>query len=361
MDTQAVPQTKTGPSRPHVHVERLDPEGSSSQAFLVADLDRGEAAILDPLERNVDAYLARLQRAELRLVAVIDTHTHADHVSGAPRLARATGAPIVMHHQAPRACVSRRVHNGDEIAVGALRMQVIATPGHTYDSMSLLVGDELFPGDLLELGAQGHGDEACGDVDALVDSLRALARLPASTQVHGSHGPVRDVLGHALRRALEAVPAMGPSAPRSRLGSDVRMPTNPVTFAMLEANLACDVADETASSGAVDDVPRISADDLAAALRSARPPVVIDVRSPDEFFGGALGRIPGALLVPLEHLGAEVGSMRQMEAPIVVVCRTTARALLGAGVLANAGVAEVSALAGGILAWKAHGHPIEIG
>lgn len=343
----------------HVHVERLEAEDAPSQAYLLADLQARKAVIIDPVDGHVDRYLARLDRAELTLVAVVDTHTHADHVSGAPRLARKAGAPVIMHHQAPRACVSRRVRHGDVIEVGALVLEVIATPGHTYDGMSLHVGDYLFAGDLFELGARPHGDEACGDPSALADSLTPLARLPATTLVYGTHGPARVSLGASLDRAREGLRTAEPTHERSRLGSDVQMPRRAATFAVLEANLACDAHDARAGDAAGAEFARIDVDTLAASLRSARPPVVLDVRSADEFFDRAHGRIPGAVLLPLEHLAAEAAMLREMKVPLVVACRSTPRALLGAATLRAAGLEQVSALEGGLLAWKAHGHPVE--
>jgi glyoxylase-like metal-dependent hydrolase (beta-lactamase superfamily II) len=351
--------TVSGGVPAHVHVERLEADDAPSHAFLVADLQARVAAVIDPVDAHVDAYLARLERADLTLVAVLDTHTHADHVSGAPRLARATGAPLVMHHQAPRACVSRRVRHGDVIEVGALTLEVLATPGHTYDGMSIWVGDFLFAGDLFEVGARPHGDEACANASALADSLALLARLPGGTLVYGTHGPQRVSLASAIGHARRVLRGEEADAARSRLGNDVRMPTHAATFAVLEANLACDVHDARVGDAAHAEAPRVDVDTLAEALRSPHPPVVLDVRSADEFFDRSLGRIPGAVLLPLEHLAAEAPMLREMHVPIVVACRTTPRALLGAGALTAAGLQQVSALEGGLLAWKAHGHPIE--
>ena len=349
----------TDRSAPPMVLEQWRASGEASISYLVADPTTGEAAIIDPVDAHVALYRDRLARGALRLVAVIDTHTHADHVSGAPALSRATGAPVVMHHQAPRACVARRVRHGDEIRIGGIVLRVLATPGHTYDSMCLRAGDALFSGDLFTIGARGHADEACGDVDALRDSLLALSGLPATTRVYGARNPP-EMLGEAIARALAEAPSGHHAVSRSSLGDGIRMPADPATLDILQANLACHPsAYGTPHRRALDDVPRLSPDELAAALRSEKPPVVIDVRSPDEYFDAPLGRVPGALLVPLEHLGAEVESLRALMAPLVISCRSTACALLGANLLRQAGLGEVSVLAGGVLAWQAMGHPIE--
>jgi glyoxylase-like metal-dependent hydrolase (beta-lactamase superfamily II)/rhodanese-related sulfurtransferase len=364
--TLAPPSPDAAERRLHAHhsavpllVEQWNPGGEPSNTYLLADAVSGAAAIIDPVEALGASYLGRLAARGLHLVAIVETHTHADRVSGAPSLARATGAPLVMHHQAPRACVSRRVHHGDEIAVGALRVRVLATPGHTYDSLSLHAGDALFSGDLLALGPRGHAGELCGDADAAHDSLRALSALPDATLTYGAHGgPER--LDGALARALAGGSDEPATTARSRLGDEIRMPADPAALAILQANLSCVGAAPGLAGGAeADEIPRLSPDALALALRGERPPFVIDVRSPDEFFDAPLGRIPGALLVPLEHLDAEVESLRVLAGPLVISCRTTARALVGASLLHRAGLPEVAVLLGGIVAWQATGHPIE--
>ncbi len=352
------PRVASSQPKRYVHVERLNPASASSQSYLVADLSSGEAAILDPVDPYVSAYLARLDRAELRLVAIVDTHTHGDHVSGAPRLSRETGAPIVMHHDAPRACVRSRVRDGDEIVVGALRLRVLETPGHTYDGISLAVDGVLFVGDLLELGDRGHAGEACGDARALAESLGRLSSLDGQTRVYGTRTAPAEPLAWALERARRGLSAehgaRGGAGPRS-----FSMPADPAAFRVMEANLSCDTPSAPDESALPGEVPRIDPDALAAALRSERAPVVVDVRSPDEFFEDPLGRIPGALLVPLEHLAAEAETLRGIDAPLVVTCRTTARAVAAASVLAHAGLHDVVALTGGVTAWRRAGHPVE--
>jgi len=349
-----------GSPSPRMLLEHWSASGDASHSYLVADPATGEAAIIDPVEAHVGLYRDRLARGGLRLVAVIDTHTHADHVSGAPALARATGAPVVMHHLAPRACVARRVRHGDEIRIGRLALHVLATAGHTYDSMSLRCDDVLFSGDLFAVGAEGHAGEICGDAGAARDSVLALSSLPETTRVYGTRGRTPEVLGEAVARTLAAAPRGPEGLSVSSLGDGIRMPADPTALGILQANLACYPQGELLPrQPAADEAPRISPDELALALRSERPPAVIDVRSPDEYFDASLGRLPGALLVPLEHLAAEVESLRALGAPLVVCCRSTARAVLGANLLRGAGLAEVSALAGGVLAWLAMGHPVE--
>lgn len=348
------------PSAPPMLVEQWNPSDDPSRTYLLADAVTGEAVLIDPVEAHAALYRARLASRGLHLVAVVETHTHADRVSGAPSLTRAASVPLVMHHQAPRACVSRRVRHGDEIGVGAIRLRVLATPGHTYDSLSLHAGSALFSGDLLAHGAGGHTGERCGDDAALRDSLHELQSLPPEARVYGAHGQVGEPLGQAIEAVLEQAASRPPAEVRSRLGDDIRMPADAAALEILRANLSCHgPAQEPNGDATIDDVPRVSPDELAMALQGERPPVVVDVRSADEYFDAPLGRIPGSLLVPLEHLTAEVEALRALSSPVVVSCRTTARALVGANLLRRAGLREVSALTGGVVAWQALGHPIE--
>ncbi|MBL8716211.1 MAG: rhodanese-like domain-containing protein [Myxococcales bacterium] len=106
-------------------------------------------------------------------------------------------------------------------------------------------------------------------------------------------------------------------------------------------------------------IARIGPDALAAALLRPGAPVVVDVRTADEYFDRDVGRVPGALWIPLEHLLAESDVLRQLHAPIVVACRVTIRAVLGASVLARVGITDVAVLEGGIVAWKAAGRRVE--
>ena len=113
------------------------------------------------------------------------------------------------------------------------------------------------------------------------------------------------------------------------------------------------------TSSTVLPAPRlVDVDLLAAALRGEHPPVVVDVRSPDEFFGSASGHIPGSLLVPLAHLLAELPTLRTIESMLVLTCETGEQALDAAQLLSAAGVVGVAALEGGLQRWRRQGHPV---
>jgi sulfur dioxygenase len=151
---------------------------TSSYTYLIADESTREAALIDPVAEQVERDLKVVRELGLKLVLVLETHVHADHVTGAGRLRELTGARVAASPSgAP--CVDRQVRDGEELALGGLRIQVLATPGHTDDSLSYLVGPKLFTGDALLIRACGRTDFQNGDAGQLYDSItHKLFTLP---------------------------------------------------------------------------------------------------------------------------------------------------------------------------------------
>ena len=137
---------------------------------------------------QVDRYLSLASQHGLRIRYLVDTHTHADHFSANRQLARRLDVPVMMHHLSPAPFVDMRLGDGESIALGGLRLQVIHTPGHTRDSMCLRVENRLFTGDTLLIGATGRTDLPTGDPEALHDSLfNHLLRLDPALEVYPAH------------------------------------------------------------------------------------------------------------------------------------------------------------------------------
>ena len=167
---------------------------SSTFTYLLADEATREAVLIDPVLEQVDRDLQLVRDLELSLVYVLDTHVHADHVTGAGSLRERTGATTVASRSgAP--CADVHVAGGDVIHVGALELRVLATPGHTDDSVSYLVGDRVFTGDALLVRGCGRTDFQNGDPVALHGSItRVLFALPDFTFVYPAH----DYRGHSV-------------------------------------------------------------------------------------------------------------------------------------------------------------------
>lgn len=162
--------------------EELNGVDSECRSYLVGD--SGEALIVDPLLENVEAYLARLSTLSLRLVYAADTHTHADHFSGSKELARRTGARTA---GAPHAVVQVPLREGSALAVGQLPLRAWASPGHTADSLVLVLPDRVIAGDTLLIGATGRTDLPTGDPEQEWTSVQRLLTLPDACGVWPGH------------------------------------------------------------------------------------------------------------------------------------------------------------------------------
>ena len=158
------------------------------QSYLIGCAETCAAALIDPEMSQIDHYRALAARDGLRIRTLFDTHTHADLFSASQQLARELGVLVVMHRKSPAPFVSMRVEDGEMIMVGHLRVQVLYTPGHTSDSMCLIVEDRVFTGDTLLIGGTGRTDLPSGDPDALYDSLfNRVLRLDPELKVYPAH------------------------------------------------------------------------------------------------------------------------------------------------------------------------------
>lgn len=178
-------------------------------SFITYDPASKEAALIDPSsEISNDAYLDYLRDNGLSLKYIIETHTHADHISSAQALKQATGAAIVRHQLAPSAAKDVAVSGGEELSLGEHKLKVLGTPGHTNESISLYNGSEVFTGDALLIGGTGRTDFQVGDSQTLYQSLHfVIASLPGDTIVRPGH----DYKGRnqsVLQSELEANPRL---------------------------------------------------------------------------------------------------------------------------------------------------------
>lgn len=161
---------------------------SFSYTYLIAQRAGGEALIIDPVVENVSRYVKLIKELDLELVLAIDTHIHADHVTGLGDLRELTSCATVMGEQAQAECVTRKVRDGDHLEVDGLQLEVLYTPGHTDDSYSFLLADRVLTGDTLLIRGTGRTDFQNGDPRAQYDSLfNKLLKLPEATLVYPAH------------------------------------------------------------------------------------------------------------------------------------------------------------------------------
>src|ERR1700678_3562062 len=161
---------------------------SGTYSYLLASRAGGEALILDPVLEKVDRYCQLLRELDLKLVKAIDTHLHADHVTGLGELRDRTHCVTIMGEQSKADVVAMRVADGDKVMIEGLGLDVMYTPGHTDDSYSYLMGDRVFTGDTLLIRGTGRTDFQNGSARAQYDSIFGrLLKLPDETMVFPAH------------------------------------------------------------------------------------------------------------------------------------------------------------------------------
>ena len=161
---------------------------SSTYTYLIASSKGREALIIDPVIENVDNYIKLLNDLELKLVKVIDTHIHADHITGATKLKDLTKCSTIMGEHTPAETVEIKVKDEEFINLDDLRIKAIYTPGHTSDSFSFLMDDYLFSGDTLLINGTGRTDFQNGNAKDSYDSIfNKLLKLPDETFLYPAH------------------------------------------------------------------------------------------------------------------------------------------------------------------------------
>ena len=333
------------------------------KTYVLACEQTRRAALIDPLKERVDRYLAVLAYHRLTLEAAIDTHTHADHRTGVWDLQELTGAKVVMHQRAPAPHVDLHVADGDRLELGTLRLGFIHTPGHAPDSICIRVGDVLFTGDTLMVHSTGRTDFPGGDAGDQYDAIvNKLFRLPDDTRIFPAH----DYRGNLCSTIGEERRANPKLIGRSRdeyiaLMNNLGMPLPEKIQEALQANQSAidDDSVKFPTLGQLAQVRQLAPRDLGQRLSSANPPVLLDVREPDEFIG-ELGHIAGSILIPLRHLSQGADKLEKFkQREIVAICRAGVRSTTAAAILTGLGFEHVCNLKGGMLDWIEAGLPVE--
>jgi len=167
---------------------QLFDKSSSTYTYLIASAKGREALIIDPVLENIEQYIKLLNELDLKLVKVIDTHIHADHITAASKLKNKTNCTTIMGEHTPSDTVEIKVKNDDIICVDKLKIKVIYTPGHTKDSYSFLMDDCLFSGDTLLINGTGRTDFQGGNSKDSYNSIfNRLLKLPEETLLYPGH------------------------------------------------------------------------------------------------------------------------------------------------------------------------------
>jgi len=182
---------------------QLFDDDSSTYTYLLADEETREAIIIDPVLERVDEYVSLLNELGLTLTCALDTHVHADHVTGAGALRKRTGCNTGLSAHAGVGCADLLLREGAEIHAGAITLRVLETPGHTPTCLSYVTDGMVFTGDALLIGKCGRTDFQGGDAGQLYDSItQKLFTLPDDTVVYPGHdyeGRTHSTIGEEKR------------------------------------------------------------------------------------------------------------------------------------------------------------------
>ena len=333
-------------------IEELN--GTNCKSYLL--VSGKHAALVDPVRERVETYRHVLSERGLELALVLETHTHADHLMLNHELKRALGAKVVMHRESPSPLVDRHISDGDVIEIGQDSIKVLHTPGHTPDSVSLLTEKAVLTGDVLLIGGSGRTDFPGGDPGASYDSVtERLFVLPDDMEVLPAHdykGQKSSTIGREKRQNPRFLDKS--RSAYVEMMSLLGLPLPDRLQQALQVNQSGFEADEISFPMVADllHIRSIGADELASRLAGKSPPLVIDVREPEEFVGD-LGHIEGALLVPLDVLERRLPKLHgYADRELCVVCRAGARSASACAMLSRAGFGHVVNLTGGMLAWN---------
>lgn len=345
---------------------------SSTYTYLLADPGTREAVLIDPVFEQARRDLALLRELDLRLVATLDTHVHADHVTGAWLLQQRTGSRIAVAAASGAEGADVRLAAGDRVAFGARHLDVRATPGHTDGCLSYVLDDRsmAFTGDALLIRGCGRTDFQQGDPARLYRSVHEqLLTLPPECLLYPGHD-YRGITVTSVAEERRWNPRFGGRSDEHDFVQTMRnlgLPHPKQMERAVPANLRCGRPEGDVTPPADPDWAPLTwsfaglweIDPRALHERRGAGAQLLDVREPAEF-DGPLGHVAGATPLPLGELSARLGELDKAR-PVVTICRSGARSARAALMLGQAGFGQVANLAGGMLRWRTEQLPTEGG
>lgn len=338
-------------------------------SYFVASRESREAMVVDP-QLDVQPYLDLAQERGYRITDVVDTHLHADHISGNRKLAEQARARLWLHEAADVAFDFLGLHDGQVLQLGQLLTQVLHTPGHRPESICLLITNPprspmpsiLLSGDTLFVGDVGRPDFGGPEgASSQHTSIQRLLELEDYVEVFPAHfegscgkgmcGRPSTTIGFERRFN----PVLQLSA-ADFLRNTSEVPARPLNMeAILASNRGeGDFAWAMPHDLAHDSVPDVTTEEAPAWMRQTKP-LIVDVREPHEYAGG---HVPGALSVPQAELALRVDDLPR-ERELLVVCEGGTRSARAARFLKHIGFPRVNNLVGGTSAWRRAGLPTE--
>ena len=348
----------------------FDPQ-SSTYSYLLADQRARGAVLIDPVFEHARRDAALIHELGVKLVATLETHVHADHVTGAWLLKQQFGNAVIVSAESGAQGADRYVTHGDRVEFGQRYLEVRATPGHTRGCVTYVLDDEslAFTGDCLLIRGSGRTDFQEGDARAMFRSIRSqILTLPPLCLLYPAHD-YRGLTVTSVEEERRYNPRFGGEVGEADFVGYMKnlgLPHPKVMDIAVPANLRCGRPEHdgvipseptwaplTFTFAGIFEIQPEALEELGGSIQ------IVDVREPDEFIG-PMGRIHGAKSIPLGQLGARAGELAR-DRPVVAVCRSGARSAQASVMLQKAGFADVANLAGGMLRWRAEGYPVEGG
>ncbi len=349
---------------------QLFDSASSTYTYLLGCADSRDAVVIDPVFEQYNRDSALIRELDLKVRYVLDTHVHADHVTGAWLMRQELGAQTVLSAHAGARNVDIGVDHGDVLAFGNCSLAVRATPGHTDGCITYVSNDKsmAFTGDCLMIRGAGRTDFQAGDAHRMWRSIREqIFSLPDTCLIYPGH----DYHGRTVSTVAEEKrynPRIGGEAREEDFVGymdNLGLPHPRLLQIAVPANLAGGRPDDDHVPAAADwgpvsmsfaGVPEIAPDWVARHLPQL---FVLDVRSRGEF-EGELGHLPDSHLVPLDELRTRLQDVPE-EHPVVIICQSGKRSAMAAEILLKAGRTRVANVSGGMIRWTRLGLPVTEG
>ena len=334
---------------------------SGTYTYLLASRRGGEALLIDPVIEKVDRYIQLLHDLDLRLVKAVDTHLHADHITGLGALRDRTHCITVMGDRSRVDVVSMRIADGDHLQIEGMELEALYTPGHTDDSFCFRMEDRVFTGDTLLIRGTGRTDFQNGDARAQYESIFGrLLRLPEETLVYPAHDYKGDTVS-TIGEERRCNPRLQVKSVDEyiELMSNLKLPNPKMMDVAVPANMKVGLhQDEIVRRGCAWTAEQ------AIALVEQPDVVPIDLRERAE--RERHGVIPGSLHVPypaLEENTAPGGMLHALATAtgrrLLFYCAFGERSAMAVQSAQDAGLSTSCHLQGGLAAWKAAGGAIE--
>lgn len=338
---------------------------SSTYTYIVADKKTKEAAIIDPVLETVDRDLKLIEELGLRLMYVLDTHIHADHITGAGEIRKRTQAKTAVSQEAAIECVDIPLEDGQELLLGDKKIKIIATPGHTNTCLTYSFEGMIFTGDTLLIRGCGRTDFQQGSSENLYDSVHEkLFKLPSDTIIYPGHD-YRGQTSSTIGLEKQFNPRLGESKTKDdfkKIMSELKLANPKKIHEAVPANLACGKPSNarTIHPQVVDGIPEVTCEDVLAHAEQVETKKLrlIDVRRPDEF-NGEYGHIKGAELITLGPDLTRFLEKGDRSEEIIFICRSGGRSGTATAESIKLGYKFTVNMAGGMIRWTERKQPVE--